>query len=150
MKIRVLYGTETGNAEMVADDIVDALNENFEAECQDMGEFSAAEISPEEFYILVCSTYGDGELPNTAQPLYDALNTEKPALNDTRFASFGLGDSFYETFNQGCAMMADKLKELGAQEIGEPGCHDASSGELPGDVAIEWLNKLLCHPSLSS
>ena len=149
MKIKILYGTETGNAEMVADDIVDALNGHYEAEYQDMADFSAADITADEFYILVCSTYGNGELPNTAQPLYDALTEEKPNLSNIRFAAFGLGDSFYETFNKGCAMMADKLKELGAEEIGQPGCHDASSGELPGDVAIEWLDKLMSHPGIS-
>lgn len=139
MKIITLFGTETGNAEMVADDIVEALASDFEACTHDMADFNIRDVHKEDVLLLVCSTYGDGELPNSAQPLFDMLSTEQPDLSHLRFAAFGLGDSFYETFNKGSQIMAEQLLALGATEIAERGRHDASSGELPGDVALAWL-----------
>ncbi|HHJ4328280.1 TPA: flavodoxin domain-containing protein [Klebsiella pneumoniae] len=143
MKIQILYGTETGNAEMVAEDILDALAEQNEIEAYDLSKVDISSLDPSTFYIVVCSTYGDGELPNSAQPFHNALNEHCPDLSGLRFATFGLGDSFYSTYNNGSQIIAERLTELGAQRIGERGLHDASSGLLPGDVAIEWAQQLI-------
>ncbi|BAU73100.1 flavodoxin domain-containing protein [Metapseudomonas furukawaii] len=143
MKIQVLFGTETGNAEMVADDIVDALAHEVDISAADMSKFQASELTAETFYIIVCSTYGDGELPNSAQPFFAALNSEKPDLKGLRFAVFGLGDSFYATYNRGSEIIAEQLIALGGLQVGERGLHDASSGELPGDIAMQWAKEIL-------
>lgn len=143
MTIHVIYGTETGNAEMVADDLVEALENDATVSAQDMADFDLAEVAVDDFVILISSTYGEGELPNSAQPFFAKLEQQVPDLSGLTFATFGLGDSFYETFNQGSQILADKLRDLGATELGERGVHDASSGELPGDVAVDWLKDLL-------
>ncbi|EZI29456.1 MULTISPECIES: flavodoxin domain-containing protein [Pseudomonas] len=143
MNIHVLYGTETGNAEMVADDIVDALSADVSIESFDMSKCSVADLSADVFYFIVCSTYGDGELPQSAQPFFDALNSQRPDLSGLRFAVFGLGDSFYETFNRGSEIIAQTLTELGAEQVGERGMHDASAGQLPGDIAMPWAKAVL-------
>lgn len=143
MNIHVLYGTETGNAEMVADDIVDALSADVSIESFDMSKCSIADLSADVFYFIVCSTYGDGELPQSAQPFFDALNSQRPDLSGLRFAVFGLGDSFYETFNRGSEIIAQTLTELGAEQVGERGMHDASAGQLPGDIAMPWAKAVL-------
>ncbi|BAN50689.1 flavodoxin domain-containing protein [Metapseudomonas resinovorans] len=143
MNIQVLFGTETGNAEMVADDIVDALAHEVEISATDMSKFQVAGLNAETFYIVVCSTYGDGELPNSAQPFFAALESEKPDLAGLRFAVFGLGDSFYATFNRGSEIIAERLVALGGRQVGERGAHDASSGELPGDIAMQWAKEIL-------
>jgi MioC protein len=143
MKIQVLYGTETGNAEMVAEDIVDALAEQTDIEAHDMSKVTTDALDADTFYIVVCSTYGDGELPNSAQPFHAALGEQRPDLSGLRFATFGLGDSFYGTYNNGSQIIAERLMELGAQSAGERGLHDASSGLLPGDVAVQWARQLI-------
>lgn len=143
MKIHVLFGTETGNAEMVAEDIVDALAAEHDIEAHDMSKVAADSLDREALYLVVCSTYGDGELPNSAQPFYNALGELRPDLSGLRFATFGLGDSFYGTYNNGSQIIAERLLELGAHSVGERGLHDASSGLLPGDVAVEWARQLL-------
>jgi MioC protein len=143
MNIHVLYGTETGNAEMVADDIVDALSGDVTIDSTDMSKFAISDLSADVFYFVVCSTYGDGELPHSAQPFFEALNSEQPNLSGLKFAVFGLGDSFYETFNRGSEIVAQELTQLGAQQVGERGTHDASAGQLPGDIAMPWAKAVL-------
>jgi len=143
MNIKVIYGTETGNAEMVADDIVEALSDDFDIESADMSKVSITDVSAENFYFVVCSTYGDGELPNSAKPLFDSLERHKPDLTGVRFAVFGLGDSFYATYNKGSEIIANAFTALGASQVGERGLHDATSGDLPGDVALPWAKQVL-------
>jgi MioC protein len=57
---------------------------------------------------------------------------------------FGLGDRTYaETFNFGGKRFDDILTELGAKRIGERHMHDASSGILPEETALEWCQQWL-------
>lgn len=144
MSIHVLYGTETGNAEMVAEDISEVLGDNTPIAVSDMSNFPVSALSRDTFYIIVCSTYGDGELPHAVKPFFDALNEEQPELNGLRFAVFGLGDSFYETYNHGSEIITQALVERGAVQVGIRGQHDATSGELPCDVAIPWAKEIMC------
>ena len=55
------------------------------------------------------------------------------------FVLFGLGDRTYaETFNFGGKKFDDLLGSLGAKRVGERHKHDASSGILPEETALEW------------
>ncbi|MFD4367746.1 flavodoxin domain-containing protein [Rhodococcus sp. NPDC058521] len=143
MGVVVLYGSETGTCEMVADHVVDALSSYGDTSLYDMLEFDPEDLDAEDFLVVVCSTYGDGELPTGAEPFYESLCDEEPDLSGLRFAMFGLGDSVYdETFNRGGEIMAEKLTELGATQVGEHARHDASSSVKPKDMAQEWAKKI--------
>lgn len=139
MKFTVLYGTESGNSELIAEDIATELNSAHEAEVFDLQNFDPANLSTDSYYIVVCSTHGDGELPNTAIDFYDKLVALAPDLTGIRYAMFGLGDTFYETYSQGSEIIDRKFTELGAERLGEYGRHDASSWDLGTDLALEWL-----------
>ena len=77
------------------------------------------------------------------QSVYQELDEHKPDLNGLKFAVFGLGDSIYdETFNHGGEIMAKKLKDLGATQVGEHGRHDAASTVKPTTQAEEWAGAL--------
>lgn len=148
--IHVLFGTETGNAELVADDITDCLKHaGLAAGVADMAYFSAADLNVGDTYVVVCSTYGDGELPNSAQPFYGQLQEQNPDLNGVRFAVFGLGDSYYATFNHGAKIFQQHLRLLGAEQLGQIGVHDASSGDVPTDAALSWVDEQLM-PALAT
>ena len=61
-----------------------------------------------------------------------------------RYGVFGLGDRTYaETFNFGGKRFDELLAELGAERIGERHTHDASSGILPEETALEWCQDWL-------
>ena len=69
----------------------------------------------------------------------DLLKAKRPDLSRVRYGVFGLGDRTYaETFNFGGKRFDDLLTELGARRIGERVKHDASSGVLPEEMAVEW------------
>lgn len=140
-KVVILFGTESGNAELVAEDVAAELRGD--AMVVDMTDFDIEDFTSENFYLVVCSTHGDGELPSGARPLLTALVAARPDLGGIRYSVFGLGDSSYDTYSHGSEIIDDLFTELGAERVGVYGRHDASDGSLPNDDAVEWSRTLV-------
>src|SRR5690606_38035883 len=89
---------------------------------------------------LVCtSTYGFGNVPDNAQELIDSLESAKPDLSGVAYGVIALGDRTYgDTFCHGGIRFDQLLSSRGAHRVGEMLRHDASSGELPEEVAPGW------------
>ena len=118
MSTVILYGTETGTGELVSDSIADVLAAEHDPSIYDMTDFAVDDLDANDFVIVVCSTYGEGELPTGALPFADDLDAIKPDLAGLRFAVFGLGDKVYgDTFNRGGEIMAEMLTRLGATQV---------------------------------
>lgn len=144
MSTVILYGTETGTGELVADAISDVLSAEHDPSIYDMSEFAVEDLNTDDFLVIVCSTYGEGELPTGAEPFADELDDVRPDLTGVRFAVFGLGDTVYgETFNRGGEIMAEKLTALGASQVGNHGRHDLSSRIKPQVQAKDWARELI-------
>ena len=67
MSVVILYGTETGNSELVADAIADVLAADHDPSVYDMSEYAVEDLDPQDFVVIVCATYGEGELPTGAE-----------------------------------------------------------------------------------
>jgi MioC protein len=141
MKLAILVGTMTGTAQLCAQEIELALDgDGVEVETKMMDKLHPSVFADRARVYLICtSTYGQGDVPDNAQALYKALCSERPSLAGVRYGVFGLGDRTYvETFNFGGKRFDDILTELGAERIGERYTHDASSGTLPEELAVDW------------
>ncbi|MGB0409617.1 MAG: assimilatory sulfite reductase (NADPH) flavoprotein subunit [Opitutales bacterium] len=118
-ELTVLYGTESGNAENLADQTAKAAqNSGFRAKAVNMADLKLAKLKEIENLLVIVSTWGEGDPPETAVDFYTAFMGEKaPKLNNTRFSVLGLGDTSYEHF---CKMGQDfdaRLEALGAQRV---------------------------------
>lgn len=148
-RITILVGTMTGTAQLCAQEMELALDDGetqVEALLMDGLDSAIFERGSErEHLFLVCtSTYGQGDVPDNARALYEDLQKKRPDLSRVRYGVFGLGDRTYaETFNYGGKRFDDILSELGARRIGERYRHDASSGVLPEEKAVEWCREWL-------
>ncbi|MBC6442239.1 MAG: flavodoxin domain-containing protein [Rhodobacteraceae bacterium] len=143
MNIHFLHGTETGNSEMLCEDLEADLGAGFECSISSLADIKPDELVKDTLYIFVVSTYGSGDVPATAQAFSGALET-RPDLSPVRFAIFGLGDMvFAETFAQGSKTLMEQLIASGAAMVGERGVHDASGGDMPEDVALPWFRDIL-------
>ena len=144
MRIHFLYGTATGAAEMLCEDMESAVSAGNETSVSDMDDVDPTALDKGAFHVLVCSTFGTGELPSTAEAFFDKLQSAKPDLSGLSFAIFGLGDrTFGETFNQGSEKMMEALIACKAQLVGERGIAAASSADMPEEVAVPWLEEIL-------
>ncbi|XHB98365.1 flavodoxin domain-containing protein [Nitratireductor sp. ac15] len=144
MNITVLYGTETGNAEMLAEDVMAELEGEHDVECSNLSDFAPDAFDARRLYLIVCSSYGDGELPASAQPFADALQANMPDLTGVHFGIFGLGDTEYEeTFGFGSKTLSELLSARGAVQIGERITHDASGSDMAEDLAFPWAAQIV-------
>jgi MioC protein len=138
--INILVGTMTGTAQLCAQEMELALDDG-ETSVQTlmMDGLDSAVFQREGVFLICTSTYGQGDVPDNARALYEDLKARRPDLSHVRYGVFGLGDRTYaETFNFGGKRFDELLAELGAQRIGERHTHDASSGVLPEETALEW------------
>jgi len=145
MKIVILVGTMTGTAQLCAQEMELALaDDDTEVETLLMEKADAAVFARPAVFLVCTSTYGQGDVPDNAKALYEELKTKRPALKGVRYGVFGLGDRTYaETFNFGGKRFDELLGVLGAERIGERHMHDASSGVLPEETALEWCQEWL-------
>ncbi len=141
--VKILVGTMTGTAELVADEILDVLEDKgATAEITLMDDLKAGDLNSDDFYVICTSTYGQGDIPDNAQAFFEDLESEKPDLSGLRYGVFALGDRTYmQTFCFGGMKFDELLTKLGATRVGERLEHDASSGELPEDVAADWAEE---------
>jgi len=145
MKINILVGTMTGTAQLCAQEMELALDDDdVKVQTILMDGLDSAVFSREGVFLVCTSTYGQGDVPDNARALYEDLKTKRPDLSRVRYGVFGLGDRTYaETFNFGGKKFDELLSELGAKRIGERHMHDASSGILPEETALEWCQDWL-------
>ncbi|NNN34492.1 sulfite reductase flavoprotein subunit alpha [Streptomyces sp. S3(2020)] len=119
--VDVLIGTQTGNAELVADDIVAG------ARARGLGGRATAldDVTPEALaamshVIVVTSTYGEGEMPDNAGLFWEALQSDTaPRLEGVRYSVLGLGDRGYDDFCQAAKLIDTRLEQLGATRLHE-------------------------------
>ncbi len=134
MEIQIFFGTESGNAEMVAFDLAEELG----VDAEDLSDVDVASLDARTLYLIVCSTHGEGELPQSAVPFVDALRESAPSLQGVRYGLFGLGDSTYPNYSAGSDRLGEQLTSLGAERVGEIGRHDAAGRGDASKLASEW------------
>jgi MioC protein len=145
VKIHILVGTMTGTAQLCAQEMELALDDGeTQVATLLMDNLDSSVFSRDGVFLVCTSTYGQGDVPDNARALYEDLKAKRPKLSQVRYGVFGLGDRTYaETFNFGGKRFDELLAELGAQRIGERYMHDASSGVLPEETALEWCQDWL-------
>lgn len=140
--IRILVGTMTGTAELVADEIKGVIEAETECGVQilPLDDLEIDVLDGGGLFIVCTSTYGQGDVPDNAMNFYESLGKARPDLSNVDFAVFGLGDSTYEdTFNFGGKKFDEMFSALGARRICERSKHDASGPKIPEDQAVEWV-----------
>lgn len=117
--LTILYGTQTGTAEGLAKKAAkEAGKRGFAPTVLDMAATDAAKLAGEKNLLVITSTYGDGEPPDSGKELHTALKSdEAPSMAGVRFSVCSLGDSNYTLFCQ-CGIDFDTfLEKRGATRV---------------------------------
>ncbi|MDT0231919.1 sulfite reductase subunit alpha [Curtobacterium sp. BRB10] len=139
--IDVLFGTQTGNAEFLADELVAG------AKARGLGGRASAldAVTPEQLaemshVLVVTSTYGEGEMPDNAGLFWDAVQASTvPRLEGLQYAVLGLGDTSYDEFCQAGKLLDTRFEQLGATRI-----HDRVDCDVDfEDPAALWTAAVL-------
>jgi MioC protein len=139
--ITLLVGTMTGTADLVAQEVAEVLRSlGYSPRVESMENANAGAFASGGVFLIISSTYGNGDVPDNAQALFAQLGNERPDLTRTIYGVIALGDTTYKaTFCQGGLKFDRLLTELGATRVGDPLLHNASSGDLAEDVACDWV-----------
>lgn len=119
--ITLLYGSETGNAQGVAEIFEERLsNIGHNVTLKAMDEFKSKNLKNVEDLFIITSTQGEGDPPDNAAELHEFIHGRKaPKLEGVRFSVLALGDQTYEFFCQTGKDFDKKLEELGAERLYE-------------------------------
>jgi sulfite reductase (NADPH) flavoprotein alpha-component len=117
----LIFGTETGNAEELADDAAhSAKSFDLNPTVMDMEDISPEDISGTKRLIVICSTWGEGEQPVNAQDLYDSVSeSDVGSMEGVNFAVLALGDSAFEFFCESGKEWDSILEEKGGKRTNE-------------------------------
>lgn len=140
MKVTVLIGTMTGTAQLVAQELeLTYADDDTTIEAKVMDGLGPDVFAGGGTFLVCTSTYGQGDVPDNARPLFEALSAARPDLSNVRYGVIALGDRTYaDTFCFGGKKWDALLAELGAKRVGDVLLHDASAGTMPEEVATEW------------
>jgi MioC protein len=136
----ILVGTESGNAQMVADALKPVLTAaGHKVEVTDKAA-TVGDLQAHEVFLVVCATHGSGDIPTNITPLAETLERERPDLSGHRYGVIALGDRTYQdTFCGGGKKLDGVFALCGAQKLGDRLEVDASSQPLPDEEALGWI-----------
>lgn len=138
--VTILVGTMTGTAEMVAQEIESSLGaEGYTVTVAPMDNLGPDILARDGTFLVCTSTYGNGDVPDNARAFFEAIETARPDLAGRSYGIIALGDRTYgPTYCEGGKRFDALFSSLGARCLGEPMLHDAGSGTMPEEVAVDW------------
>jgi sulfite reductase (NADPH) flavoprotein alpha-component len=140
-EVTILYGSQTGNAQGLADQAGKILGERgFQVTVSSMSDFKPNNLKKVQNLLIVASTHGEGEPPDNALSFHEFLHGRRaPKLDSLRFSVLSLGDSSYEFFCETGKQFDKRLEELGGERIASRVDCDLDFDE----PASEWIESVL-------
>lgn len=139
--VTVLYASQTGNAEGLGKKLVKDLKKgNFLPTLSDLGQYDHSKLALEKHVLLIASTYGDGEPPDSAAAFHQWLHSDAaPSLTGVKYSVLALGDSSYPDFCQ-CGIEFDtRFAALGAERL-----HDRIDCDVEFDAEYKaWSQAII-------
>ena len=140
-ELMIIFGTETGNAEMLAEDAQRmAPNYGLNASIHDMDDLSLDDFAGVTRLLVTCSTWGEGDQPTNAEDLFESVKrADDGAMNGVNFAVLSLGDTSYEMFCESGKQWDSILEGKGGNRIKERIDLDTDYE----DFSEEWIQSAL-------
>ena len=141
----LLYGSQTGQADAITEEIQDnSVTHGLECERHCLSQVEKKfTLEKETCVVIVTSTTGDGEPPDTALKFFRRLKKKtlpNDYLSSLNYALLGLGDSNYTNFCNAGKTLDKRLEELGAKRFYASGWADDAVGL---EQAVEpWIEGL--------
>ena len=141
--LAIMYGSDTGTTTEVAGRIAAMCrSRQFKVSLLELDEVTPDQIQSMENVMVLCSTAGEGDLPQNAHAFWENINDSglsEGYLSDTKLHVFGLGDSGYKHFNEAAKIIEQRLVALGAQKMMDIGLGDDKDEDKFETALEQWL-----------
>ncbi|MDT4291554.1 sulfite reductase subunit alpha [Methylomonas sp. MO1] len=139
--LHILYGTQTGNSESLANDAANAAKKHgLQPVVKSMDEIEIGQLPQMQYLLIITSTYGEGAMPDNAEMLWEAANSDAaPSLENVNYSVLALGDTSYDLFCQAGIDWDNKLAALGAKRLFDRVDCDVDF-ETPAE---KWLSEVI-------
>ncbi|CAH0269634.1 Sulfite reductase [NADPH] flavoprotein alpha-component [Peribacillus simplex] len=140
-EVTILYGSQTGNAQGLAENAASKLEGNgFQVTISSMSDFKVNNLKKIENLMIAVSTHGEGDPPDNTLSFHEYLHGRRaPSLEGLRFSVLALGDSSYEFFCETGKQFDKRLEELGGTRLFPRMDCDLDYDEPAG----EWLEGVI-------
>ncbi|WP_428356002.1 diflavin oxidoreductase [Methyloprofundus sp.] len=139
--ISIIYGSQTGNSESVAHDAAQAAKAHgLNPTILSMDEIEVAAFINIEYLLIITSTYGEGDMPDNAQMLWDNISADDSIdLSNMQYSVLALGDTSYDLFCQAGIDWDLILEKLGAKRL-----YERIDCDVDFDAAAEnWISNTI-------
>ena len=142
-KLTVLYGSETGHSQELAEKLAEkAANKNIAATLISMYDYNPKKLSEEENVAIVVSTHGEGDPPDMAGDFHKFVTGKRiPRLEKLNYSVLALGDKSYKHFCKTGEDIDAALKGQGAYRV-----TSLVKCDVDYEVSAEiWMNNFLLN-----
>lgn len=116
--LAILFGSQTGNAAGLAEKTAKmATDYGLTPTVYDMDGFDAATLANHKRTLIITSTWGEGEMPDNAESLWQTVNSNSPSLSGVNFSVCAIGDTAYDEFCKAGTDWDEKYESLGANRV---------------------------------
>ena len=116
--LAILFGSQTGNAAGLAEKTAKmAADYGLIPTVYDMDGFDAATLPNHKRTLIITSTWGEGEMPDNAESLWQTVLSNSPSLSGVNFSICAIGDTAYDEFCKAGTDWDEKYESLGASRV---------------------------------
>jgi len=117
----IMFGSQSGNSEDLAAKFAKRASDyGLDATVVDMDGFDLSTLPSMKRVLIICSTWGEGEMPDNAEELWQQASTDSaPKLPGVHFTVLALGDTSYEFYCESGKDWDRRFEELGATRLVE-------------------------------
>ena len=116
--LAILFGSQTGNAAGLAEKTAKmAANYGLVPTVYDMDGFDTATLPSHKRTLIITSTWGEGEMPDNAESLWQSVNSQSPSLSGVSFSVCAIGDTAYDEFCKAGTDWDEKYEALGGSRV---------------------------------
>ena len=145
--IYIYYGSQSGTCECLSFNLQSTLEDEYKIDiiCDSLNNFDFSIKNNENIFIIITSTYGNGDSPNNASQFWRHIKNRKlknDYFKNMKYIILGLGDSNYINYCGFAKKIDKRLLDLNASKIYDTFYIDSLINE-PEEEFNTWINKII-------